>query len=293
MDANVTLIAAFGAGLLSFVSPCVLPLVPPYLGFLTGASIEELTGEEMSRLAAKRRAAKVALAFVLGFTCVFVALGATASVFGQIVREWSGVLGMVAGVFIIIMGLHFLGVFRVALFYREARFHDFRVKAGLGGESAAVCAVGALLAYIIETQKFDLSHINRLDIFYSGRYMELDWTTRRNLAGKRTLHRLHRTVLRTDGNRLAVQPRQHLTDIQTRRHDCDLDACRQRQLAQTFDQLCDAGAGTVHFPVTSYQGATHAEPRRSKWAQMLPKSLYPRKPIQAQTSPTTLASSSA
>ena len=133
MDANVTLIAAFGAGLLSFVSPCVLPLVPPYLGFLTGASIEELTGEEMGRLAAKRRAAKVALAFVLGFTCVFVALGATASVFGQLVREWSGVLGMVAGVFIILMGLHFLGVFRVALFYREARFHDFRVKAGLGG----------------------------------------------------------------------------------------------------------------------------------------------------------------
>ncbi|MBS1167841.1 MAG: thiol:disulfide interchange protein precursor [Proteobacteria bacterium] len=133
MDANVTLIAAFGAGLLSFVSPCVLPLVPPYLGFLTGASIEELTGEEMSHLAAKRRAAEVALSFILGFTCVFVALGATASVFGQLLRQWSEVLGMVAGAFIIVMGLHFLGLFRVALFYREARFHDFRVRAGLGG----------------------------------------------------------------------------------------------------------------------------------------------------------------
>ncbi len=133
MDANVTLIAAFGAGLLSFVSPCVLPLVPPYLGFLTGASIEELTGEEMGRLAAKKRAAEVALSFVLGFTCVFVALGATASVFGQLLRQWSEVLGIVAGLFIILMGLHFLGLFRVALFYREARFHDFRVKAGLGG----------------------------------------------------------------------------------------------------------------------------------------------------------------
>lgn len=133
MDANVTLIAAFGAGLLSFVSPCVLPLVPPYLGFLTGASIEELTGEEMGRLAAKKRAAEVALSFVLGFTCVFVALGATASVFGQILRQWSETLGIVAGLFIILMGLHFLGLFRVALFYREARFHDFRVKAGLGG----------------------------------------------------------------------------------------------------------------------------------------------------------------
>ncbi len=133
MDASVTLFAAFGAGLLSFASPCVLPLVPPYLGFLTGASIEELTGEEMSRLAAKRRAAQVALSFVFGFTCVFVALGATASAFGQVVREWSQLLGMLAGVFIIVMGLHFLGLFRVNVLYREARFHTCQIKSGLGG----------------------------------------------------------------------------------------------------------------------------------------------------------------
>ena len=133
MDANVTLIAAFGAGLLSFVSPCVLPLVPPYLGFLTGTSIEQLTGEDTSRLAAKRRAAEVSLCFILGFTCVFVTLGATASVFGQLLRQWSEILGVLAGLFIIVMGLHFLGLFRVALFYREARFHRFQVKAGLGG----------------------------------------------------------------------------------------------------------------------------------------------------------------
>ena len=73
-----------------------------------------------------------------------------------------------------------------ALVCRQFGFEDVD-KAGLGGESAAVCAVGALLAYIIETQKFDLSHINRLDIFYSGRYMELDWTTRRNLELTETL----------------------------------------------------------------------------------------------------------
>lgn len=133
MDASVTLFAAFGAGLLSFASPCVLPLVPPYLGFLTGASIEELTGEEMSRLAAKRRAAQVALSFIFGFTCVFVALGATASAFGQVVREWSSLLGMLAGGFIILMGLHFLGVFRIALFYREARFNSCQIRSGLGG----------------------------------------------------------------------------------------------------------------------------------------------------------------
>jgi cytochrome c-type biogenesis protein len=133
MDASVTLFAAFAAGLLSFASPCVLPLVPPYLGFLTGASIEELTGEEMSRLAAKRRAAQVALSFVLGFTCVFVALGATASAFGQVVREWSQLLGVLAGIFIIVMGLHFLGLFRVNMLYREARFHNCQIRSGLGG----------------------------------------------------------------------------------------------------------------------------------------------------------------
>lgn len=131
MDANVTLIAAFGAGVLSFASPCVLPLVPPYLGFLTGASIEELTGDVS--LAAKRRIAAVAASFVFGFSVVFVTLGATASVFGQVLRQWSGVLGMLAGVAIILMGLHFLGVFRIALFYREARLNAVPVRAGLGG----------------------------------------------------------------------------------------------------------------------------------------------------------------
>ncbi len=95
--------------------------------------------------------------------------------------------------------------------------------------------------------------------------------TRSNLTRERTLNGLDCTILRTDGNRLAIQALHHLIDVQTGREYRDFDASIQCQLTKPFDQLCDAGAGTVHFPVTSYQGATHALPRRSKWAQMLPK----------------------
>ena len=129
MNPDVTVLAAFGAGLLSFLSPCVLPLVPPYLGFLAGASVEELTAEKERRVA-RRRVVLVAVAFVLGFSTVFITLGATASVLGQMLLRWSYELAMVAGVVIILMGLHFLGVFRIGLLYREARFQARGVRAG-------------------------------------------------------------------------------------------------------------------------------------------------------------------
>ncbi len=95
--------------------------------------------------------------------------------------------------------------------------------------------------------------------------------TRSNLTRERPLNGFDSTILRTNDNRLAVQALHHLIDVQAGREYRDLDTSIQCQLAKPFDQLCDAGAGTVHFPVTSYQGATHALPRRSKWAQMLPK----------------------
>ncbi|WP_237151667.1 cytochrome c biogenesis CcdA family protein [Oryzibacter oryziterrae] len=134
MQTDVTIFAAFMAGLLSFVSPCVLPLVPPYLGFMAGVSIEELTGEAAERpWRIKGRVVGVALAFVLGFSTVFVSLGATASAFGHLLIAWSQVLGVVAGLAIIVMGLHFLGLFRIAVLYREARFGAAGVKAGPGG----------------------------------------------------------------------------------------------------------------------------------------------------------------
>jgi cytochrome c-type biogenesis protein len=129
---DVTLWGAFGAGLLSFVSPCVLPLVPPYLCYLAGVSLDEYTGSEGER-EARGRVFAAALTFVLGFTVVFVALGASASAIGQLVMQHVTFLGYIAGAIIIVMGLHFLGVFRIGAMNREARFHVERKPAGLPG----------------------------------------------------------------------------------------------------------------------------------------------------------------
>ncbi len=129
---NVTIYGAFFAGLLSFVSPCVLPLVPPYLGFLAGISLDQLNGEGPDR-GDPRRVFFAALCFVLGFSTVFVALGASASLIGQFITQHIRLLGYVAGVVIILMGLHFLGVLRIGLLYREARMHVERKPAGLLG----------------------------------------------------------------------------------------------------------------------------------------------------------------
>lgn len=119
---DVTVAGAFLAGLLSFASPCVLPIVPPYLCFLTGLSFGQLSGEETVPPGAERRVVLASIAFVLGFATVFVALGATASVVGQTVARYFDVLSVVAGAIIAILGLHFLGVFRIAPLFRDLRF---------------------------------------------------------------------------------------------------------------------------------------------------------------------------
>ena len=130
MIQDVTIIGAVLAGVLSFVSPCVLPLVPPYLGFLAGVSLEQLTDESEGNREASRRVFFSALVFVLGFSTVFVLLGATASFLGQFIRGYLDYLGYIAGAVVIIMGLHFLGVFRIGLLYREARVHVDKKPAG-------------------------------------------------------------------------------------------------------------------------------------------------------------------
>lgn len=119
MAIDVTFSAAAAAGLLSFLSPCVLPLVPPYLTFIAGTTIEEVANNREAR--ARRDVFIAAVLFVLGFSTVFVALGATASVFGQVLREHLAILSLIAGGAIIVMGLHFLGAFKLAFMYREAR----------------------------------------------------------------------------------------------------------------------------------------------------------------------------
>lgn len=134
MNLEVSIWAAALAGLFSFLSPCVLPLVPPYLVFISGLSLDELKqGDGATAKNHHYRVLLAALAFVLGFTTVFVALGATASYFGQLVRSELPLLARVAGVFIIIMGLNFLGVFKLGFLAREARYHQERNPVGLLG----------------------------------------------------------------------------------------------------------------------------------------------------------------
>ncbi|KAB2911936.1 MAG: cytochrome c biogenesis protein CcdA [Hyphomicrobiaceae bacterium] len=111
------------AGLVSFLSPCVLPLVPPYLGYLGGTTIEQMTGAREIDAYVWRRVVLASLFFVLGFTTVFVGLGAGASMFGQWIQVHKAQLSIVAGIIIIAFGLHFLGLLRIPLLYREARFH--------------------------------------------------------------------------------------------------------------------------------------------------------------------------
>jgi cytochrome c-type biogenesis protein len=115
---NLSLPAAALGGLISFLSPCVLPLVPPYLSYLAGTTFDQLNAGEG---AVRRRAFLAALLFVAGFSTVFVLLGATASALGQTVRQYLDILSTLAGVAIIVMGLHFLGLFKIGFLYREAR----------------------------------------------------------------------------------------------------------------------------------------------------------------------------
>src|SRR5476651_2237908 len=120
MISDVSIPAALIAGLVSFLSPCVLPLVPPYLIYLTGATIEHIENDE-TESASKRAVMTSAVMFVLGFSTVFVSLGASASLIGGLVRAWSAELSVVAGIVIILMGLHFLGLTRIGLLMREGR----------------------------------------------------------------------------------------------------------------------------------------------------------------------------
>jgi cytochrome c-type biogenesis protein len=120
MIADVSILAALVAGILSFLSPCVLPLVPPYLAYLAADSMERLAGDEPEPRV-RRDAVLAALLFVAGFSTVFVAFGASASAIGALLRAWWTQLSIVAGVAIILMGLHFLGVTRFAVLMFEKR----------------------------------------------------------------------------------------------------------------------------------------------------------------------------
>jgi cytochrome c-type biogenesis protein len=152
-----SIVTAFFGGLLSFLSPCVLPLVPPYLCFITGEALDDLTG---NATISRQRTMLAALAFVLGFSTVFVLLGATASVAGQFIRQdpnFFRYVTWIAGAIIILMGLHFLGLFRLLFINREKRYHQETRPAGLIGAYAVGLAfafgwtpcIGPVLATIL------------------------------------------------------------------------------------------------------------------------------------------------
>jgi cytochrome c-type biogenesis protein len=126
MALDIGYVSAVGAGALSFLSPCVLPLVPPYLCYMAGVSVDDFRGDTATAAKAGARAPLLAAsgAFVLGFSTVFVALGAGASTIGRLLRVWQEPLAFAAGILIIIMGLNFLGLIRIPLLSREARFQS-------------------------------------------------------------------------------------------------------------------------------------------------------------------------
>ena len=143
MEENVTLLAAFAAGLLSFISPCVLPLIPGYLSYISGLSLDEMRGTAQpvgvgsvavaAPVHVRRRILLSSLAFILGFTLVFVAIGATASVIGQLVNKQLPLLGRIAGAVIIVFGLHTMGVLRIEWLYQQKSVQTKRRPAGFFG----------------------------------------------------------------------------------------------------------------------------------------------------------------
>ena len=153
---NVTFFGAFIAGVLSFISPCVLPLIPGYLSFISGVSLEEMRGMPVavatsgSALSApsaagtatvatgisdtaRRQVIVTSLFFILGFSLVFIALGASASALGQFLMERLTILGKIAGVLLIIFGLHTIGVFKIPWLLQEKRVHMQSKPAGMIG----------------------------------------------------------------------------------------------------------------------------------------------------------------
>jgi cytochrome c-type biogenesis protein len=138
MDGSITFAVAFAAGVISFLSPCVLPIVPGYLGFITGMTMDELSD------GAPRRAVLVpALFFVAGFSLIFVLLGASATLIGQVLKVYQDWIARIGGLIIVIFGLHLLGVLRFGALMRDRRVHLTKSPAGYAGAAVAGAAFGA------------------------------------------------------------------------------------------------------------------------------------------------------
>jgi cytochrome c-type biogenesis protein len=118
---DITFFGAAFAGLLSFLSPCILPIVPFYLSYLAGVGMNQISADAQIDGATRRRAVLAAFCFAAGVITIFMGLGAAATLFGQAVREYFDILRWIAAAIIIAMGLHFLGVIRIGILYRQVR----------------------------------------------------------------------------------------------------------------------------------------------------------------------------
>jgi cytochrome c-type biogenesis protein len=173
---GIPLVAAFTAGLVSFLSPCVLPLVPGYISMISGASVTNLKEGDAGLL---RKVLLHSLFFIIGFSIVFISLGASASWLGQLLLSRMSVLYRIAGVVIILFGLHMTGLLKIGLLYRDKRFHTAGKAATPGGALLIGLAfafgwtpcIGPILAAILTlaaSQSTVLSGVFLLAVYSAG-----------------------------------------------------------------------------------------------------------------------------
>ena len=128
--ADVSLVAAFVAGVFSFISPCVLPLVPGYISFISGVSFEDMQRPGAAASRTRRQMLITSMAFVIGFSLVFIAFGASATVLGKTLMKQRAILEKVAGLLVILFGLHLSGIFRIKWLDRDTRLQTNRRPTG-------------------------------------------------------------------------------------------------------------------------------------------------------------------
>ncbi len=129
---NVSLLMALGAGLLSFFSPCVLPVIPSYVSYITGIAFEDLTGQQ-DRARIRRMTILNSMSFIVGFSLIFILLGASSSFLGGMLSEHQDAVRKTGGVLIVLMGLYIAGVLKIGFLSSEKRMHIQNKPAGLVG----------------------------------------------------------------------------------------------------------------------------------------------------------------
>jgi cytochrome c-type biogenesis protein len=129
---NISVFWAFGAGLISFLSPCVLPLVPGYISIISGSSLDQLKADEKDS-SLFRTVLLNSIMFIVGFSITFILLGATATWIGQFLLSRMRLLGQLAGLILIVFGIHLTGIFKINFLYRDKRFHNVQKPRGFIG----------------------------------------------------------------------------------------------------------------------------------------------------------------